>query len=81
MGALAHRSAHARPSAQAPINTSLKFSAHMSGRGGATIWVFQAILSTFHFFSENPPKKSTHGEGGRGVPPIFFTPHLIFGVT
>ena len=31
MGALAPRSAHARPSAQAPIDTSRNFSAHVSG--------------------------------------------------
>ena len=34
MGALAPGSAHARPSAQAPINTSGNFSLHMSGREG-----------------------------------------------
>ena len=33
MGVLAPGSAHARPSAQPPIDTSGKFSAHMSGRG------------------------------------------------
>ena len=33
MGVLAHGSAHARPSAEPPIDTSGNFSAHMSGGG------------------------------------------------
>ena len=36
MGVLAPGSAHARPSAQPPIDTSGHFSAHMSG-GGETV--------------------------------------------
>jgi hypothetical protein len=58
MGALALGSAHARPSAQAPIDTSGNFSAHMSGRGVKNLKSvlinffspFQAILSTFRVF-------------------------------
>ena len=59
MGVLAPGSAHARPSARPPIDTSGNFSAHMSG-GGETVWQFfwstfspnQRILSTFRFFQK-----------------------------
>ena len=57
MGALAPGSAHARPSAQPPIDTKEKFPAHMIGRGGKQNWQinrsifspFHATLSTFRF--------------------------------
>ena len=63
MGALAPGSAHARPSAQAPINTSGNFSPHMSGRGGQTNLKkipikFLAISGDskhFSFFSKKKP--------------------------
>ena len=46
MGALAPGSAHARPSAQAPIK-------QVYGRGVSIFSPFQAILSVFHFSEKN----------------------------
>ena len=66
-------SAHPRPSAQAPINTSGNFSPHMFGRGGSNKFEnFQAILSTFLFFPRKNPKTSTPGA------PHFFYPKSYF---
>ena len=50
-------SAHARPSAQAPIDTSGNFSAHVSGRGGQQkipihFLAISGVLSTFRFFTK-----------------------------
>jgi hypothetical protein len=68
MGILAPGSAHARPSAQPPINMSGNFPAHMSGVGGGLNFqkffqsIFspnQEILSTFlflHFFLKRKEK-------------------------
>ena len=50
MGVLAPWSAHARPSARPPIDTSGNFSAHMSGGGGKCLTVF---LINFLAKSEN----------------------------
>ena len=80
MGALAPGSAHARPSAQPPIDTSEKFSAYMFGGGVKKFDKFQSILSTFFFLPKNTPKKWTH-RGAGGAPKFCFTPNLNFFVT
>ena len=64
MGTLAPGSAHTRPSAQPPIDTSEKLSAHVSGGGVKKFEQFsdqfsrnlQAILGTFRGFlrEKNP---------------------------
>jgi hypothetical protein len=71
MWALAPGSAHARPSAQAPINPSGNFSTHVPGRAKNTK-TFR-ILSTF-LFQKTPPEKSTPW----GVPRICFYPKSYF---
>ena len=50
MGVLAPRSAHARPSAQPPIDMSGNFLAHMSGVGGAEIFKSFSDQPFFLFF-------------------------------
>jgi hypothetical protein len=65
MGALAPRSAHARPSAQARIDTNEKHSAKVSGGGekkkaiSDTFSRHFSTFSTFLFFEKRTPKKST----------------------
>ena len=76
MGALAPVSAHARPSAETPIDTSGNFSAQVSGRGVKSI-DFLAISGDskhFSFFSEktDPPGAS---------PQIFVNPKSYFFVS
>ena len=56
MGALAPESAHPRPSAQTPIDTSGKFSAQVSGRGGKNLINFLAISGDSKHFSFVPEK-------------------------
>ena len=73
MGALDPGSVHARPSAQAPIDTSRNFLRMCLVGGVKSIFLpFQAILSTFLFFRKKP-KKSTPA-GAWGGAPIFFYP-------
>ena len=75
----------ARPSTQAPIDTSGIFLAHMSGRE-SKIWKFfqsiffpiQGILSTFRFFLKNPKKSNPQGAGGATKFLFFLTPILFF---
>jgi hypothetical protein len=76
MRVLAPGSAHARPSAQPPIDTSRNFSLHVSGRGGSTNLKhfpisFLAILGdSMHlsgFF-----RKKIDPPGGSGVHKIDF---------
>jgi hypothetical protein len=50
MGALAPGSAHARLSAQAPIDSSGNFSAQVSDQFSRHYRHFQAIIGTFRFF-------------------------------
>ena len=67
MGVLAPGSAHAKPSAQPPINPSeKKFLRSVDSS-------FETILSTFRFF---PERKSI--TMGQGVPPISFYPKSYF---
>jgi hypothetical protein len=63
MGALAPGSAHARPSAQAPINTSEKISAQVFFLGGTQnlkkyLINFLAISGNSKHFLFSPAKKS-----------------------
>ena len=83
MGVLAPGSAHAKPSAQLPIDTSRNFSAHVSGRGDKKIenlsdQFTQAILSTFHFFCKKTQKNVPPGAG---VLRIFVHPKSYFFVS
>ena len=88
MGVLAPGFAHARPSAQPPIDTSEKISPHVSGTGGQQIWNISDQFSRHFrdskhfsfFFRKNPLKDGPHG--GQGGPSnYFFTQNLIFFVT
>ena len=60
--------AHARPSAQAPIDT----------KRSQKVKKIQTILSTFRIFKKNTKKNQP--PVGRGAP-IFFNPNIIFVVT
>ena len=81
MGALAPGSVHARPSAQAPIDTCGNFWTQVSWGGGAKhskhflinflpISNSNSILSTFRVFFDPPV--------GKGGPPIFVYPKSYF---
>jgi hypothetical protein len=83
MGVLAPGSAHAKPSAQLPIDTSRNFSAHVSGMGdkkneNLSDQFTQAILSTFHFFCK---KNQKNVPPGAGVLRIFVHPKSYFFVS
>ena len=71
MGALAIGSAHARPSAQAPIDTSGKFSAQVSVRGGGNLTKlsinFLAISGNSKHFSFCFPTKKNKNRPPRGM--------------
>ena len=74
-------SAHARPSAQPPIDTSGNFSPQVSGKGGrvhklTNFLVISGDSKHFSFFPKKP-KKSTPGVQGGG-PPILFQPQILF---
>ena len=78
MGVLAPGSAHARPSAQSPIDTS----AHVWEGGGdlnnfpINFLAISGDSKHFSFFSGINPKKTT--PHGTGVPPIIcLAPNLI----
>ena len=58
MGVLAPGSAHTRPSAQPPFDTSGNLLAQVKQNFQSNFLPFQAILSTFRFFRK-PPKQST----------------------
>ena len=75
MGVLASGSAHARPSARPPIDTSGNFSAHMSAESPSNIspntyLKFQNPRTTFKNTPLCPPKYSIV-QGGGGVPNFF----------
>ena len=61
MGVLAPGSAHARPSARPPIDTSGNFSPHMSGGGNClTVFLINFLAKSenskhFSFFSNKKP--------------------------
>ena len=83
MGVLAPGSAHAKPSAQLPIDTRRNFSAHVSGMGdkkneNLSDQFTQAILSTFHFFCKKTQKNVPPGAG---VLRIFVHPKSYFFVS
>jgi hypothetical protein len=66
-------SAHARPSALAPINTSGNFKAQVSDHFSRH---FRRCQALFGFFSrKNPQKNDPRGAAGS---PIFFLPQILF---
>ena len=84
MGAFASGSAHARPSAQAPIDTGgsvWEWGGEQFRKNFRSIFSpFKAILSTFRVFSTKETKKSTH-QGAGGAQKISFPTFLIFVLT
>ena len=85
MGVLAPGFAHARPSAQPPIDTSEKISPHVSGTGGQQIWNISDQFSRhfrdskhFSFFFPKKPPKRWPPRGAGGSLKLFFYPKSYF---
>jgi hypothetical protein len=85
MGVLAPGSAHARPSAQPPIDTSGNFSAQVFGRGSTNLKHFSInFLAIFIllFFSEKKTPKNRPPRRQGGPPKSYFfcelKPHAKF---
>ena len=84
MGVLAPGSAHARPSARPPIDTSGNFSAHVSAESHSNISPNPSEVKSkvMHFCGSNKnlkkPKNHPQGARGWGFDLIFFTRIFIY---